>query len=610
MISGDPLPRANPGVAAPPDPELVRQQLKHIVASDQFAAPARSRKFLQYIVEETLAGRGERIKAFAIATEVFGRNESFDAQGDPIVRIEASRLRRALEHYYALAGRDDPVRILVPKGGYQPIFEWAAAPVEDASERLLGHDAHGGTMPSRRHRLPLLVVSAGIGLGLLLGMLAWLAPWPRPAADSTAGSVPQTAPFRPSVLVLPFVDLASADNPGLLARGIGGQIVAELTRFREITVIGRTSIAKAPPEVDLRQLGATFSAAYVLEGSVAAADDRVRVVTRLHRTTDAATLWSQTYDHTLETRGIFALQDEIAAVVVSRIAQPQGPIARSIQPPATRWRPDDLEAYRCVLEFYAYRTSFTRAGHARVTACLEKTVALYPDYATAWAMLALVAIDRDRFGFADAKQAGLALEQALIAARRATSLDPGDVRGWQALMMAHYLRSEVAAGREAGERGLALNPNDTELVGELGMRLALSGEWERGTAMIRSVLQLDPGNAPIHWSVLALDAFRQGRYEEAMRNLDRGDATEVWTSDAIRSAALGKLGRLEEAKLAGERFLAARPGFFGRLEREFGKRNLPLEVRRALLDGWRRAGLPVPGSPPPAEPTPVRGISG
>jgi adenylate cyclase len=96
--------------------------LERVVASPDFAASDRARRFLRYVVEETLAGRAERIKAFSVAVEVFGRDESFDPQNDPVVRIEAGRLRRAMEHYYLLSGRNDPVVIEVPKGGYVPVF--------------------------------------------------------------------------------------------------------------------------------------------------------------------------------------------------------------------------------------------------------------------------------------------------------------------------------------------------------------------------------------------------------------------------------------------------------------------------------------------------------
>src|SRR4051794_10670903 len=77
---------------------------------------------LRYVVEEALAGRGERIKAYTVAVEVFGRDEAFDANADPAVRLEAGRLRRALERYYLVAGRADLVLIGIPKGGYVPAF--------------------------------------------------------------------------------------------------------------------------------------------------------------------------------------------------------------------------------------------------------------------------------------------------------------------------------------------------------------------------------------------------------------------------------------------------------------------------------------------------------
>src|SRR5688572_29745405 len=93
-------------VAEPSEGEI-RQQLELIVASSSFETSQRNRKFLRYVVEETLAGRADRIKAYSIATIVFERHADFDPQTDPIIRIEASRLRRALDHYYLAAGQQD-----------------------------------------------------------------------------------------------------------------------------------------------------------------------------------------------------------------------------------------------------------------------------------------------------------------------------------------------------------------------------------------------------------------------------------------------------------------------------------------------------------------------
>jgi hypothetical protein len=103
-------------------PGEVRGQLDRILGHRDFEASVRTREFLRFVVEEALAGRAERLKGYTIAVEVFGRPKDFDANLDPIVRIQAGRLRRALEHYYLVAGGQDPVVISVPKGGYAPEF--------------------------------------------------------------------------------------------------------------------------------------------------------------------------------------------------------------------------------------------------------------------------------------------------------------------------------------------------------------------------------------------------------------------------------------------------------------------------------------------------------
>ena len=107
------------------DAASVREALERILASPGFDASARNRRFLEYVVEETLAGRADRLKGLTIAIDVFGRDATFDPQHDPVVRIEAAKLRRRLKRYYLTAGQQDPVRIDVPKGTYVPTFERA-----------------------------------------------------------------------------------------------------------------------------------------------------------------------------------------------------------------------------------------------------------------------------------------------------------------------------------------------------------------------------------------------------------------------------------------------------------------------------------------------------
>jgi hypothetical protein len=190
----------------------IRQQLDRIFASAEFHSPQRGRAFLLFIVDETLAGRSEFLKAFTIANVVFGRNVSFDAQNDPVVRIEAGRMRRALERYYLVVGRMDRVVITIPKGGYVPSFNYAesvkvrsADPAFDpvpASER--------GTMA---HRWPLAqLIGRSRPLWVGCGLLACAAPF----ALAVFFHIPLTSSFIPLPGASPPTAIANATEPTIL----------------------------------------------------------------------------------------------------------------------------------------------------------------------------------------------------------------------------------------------------------------------------------------------------------------------------------------------------------------------------------------------------------
>ncbi len=105
--------------------DITHKQLQRILASTEFTATKSQRKFLNFVVLETLAGNGDNIKGFTVATRVFGRGDDFDQAIDPIVSIQANRLRLALERYYLVVGHNDPVYIDIPKGTYVPVFTQA-----------------------------------------------------------------------------------------------------------------------------------------------------------------------------------------------------------------------------------------------------------------------------------------------------------------------------------------------------------------------------------------------------------------------------------------------------------------------------------------------------
>lgn len=121
--------------AAPEEGEI-RSQLQRILRSRDFVASLRNRRFLEHVVENTL--RGRRVKGHEIGTKVFGRGTEFNATTDPIVRIEAGKLRRDLEMYYLKGGRVDGVHIALAKGAYRAVFSYRQSPTDEVSSPTRG----------------------------------------------------------------------------------------------------------------------------------------------------------------------------------------------------------------------------------------------------------------------------------------------------------------------------------------------------------------------------------------------------------------------------------------------------------------------------------------
>lgn len=129
------VPQADHAPVIPAEPD-VRDALARIIAHPLLAKSIKLQRFLTYVVDEALAGRADRLKAYNIATIALGRPDSFDPSQDPIVRVEASRLRRALAAYYASEGLHDPVRIQLNAGSYQPHFEFTNSEASGAETHL------------------------------------------------------------------------------------------------------------------------------------------------------------------------------------------------------------------------------------------------------------------------------------------------------------------------------------------------------------------------------------------------------------------------------------------------------------------------------------------
>src|SRR4051812_2142879 len=206
---------------ARPSSEDVRRCLERLLGSAAFKATPQRRRLLEYVVEQTLAGRDDRLKAFELAVVVLGRNDRFDPQTDPIVRIEMGRLRRELEHYYETAGRDAPIRIAIPRGNYIPVFALRDPPPPATAPPLARAKLVGVPW-----RVPAAALAA-LCLLVLAGAAWHLAPF-------TSHDHPQAA--GPAIVVLPFEVLAGGEGGQLLANGLTGGLISDLMQFDGLRV--------------------------------------------------------------------------------------------------------------------------------------------------------------------------------------------------------------------------------------------------------------------------------------------------------------------------------------------------------------------------------------
>lgn len=565
------------GAAAMPDADACRAQLARILDSADFVATDRDRRFLAYVVEESLAGRAERIKAYSIATEVFRRDASFDPQSDPIVRVEAGHLRRALERYYLGAGREDPVEITIPKGGYVPVFAGRVAP-----SPVVETTPAPAVLPPAPARRRLLSWGAALAVALLVVVAVV-------SAGRSGRGGPPGQPDIPRLLVQPFDDLARTDASAAIARGLTQEVVGQITKFKDIVVVagrGGGEANSAPVE------GPTPR--YVLDGTVDVDADTFRLQTQLVRRSDDAVLWANSYTGDLAVSRLVEIEEDIARQVATALAQPYGVIFQADASRQVENPPDDWTAYSCTLSYYAYRATLDGATYSKVRKCLEEAVARFPTYATAWALLSQTYIDEIRFGFApDPVVRPGPVDRALAAARRAVELDPTNMRGLQAKMFALYFSGDVEAAMRVGEQALAMNPNDSELMGEYGFRRALAGDWPAGCPLIRRARELNPGPLGYYEAALALCAYFDGDLPEAAVWIRNTGVPDNPMYHLIGAAVFGEAGETASAAAEVDWLRAHAPRIVADPRAVIAGRVLrPADVKR-LIGSLRKAGLGI-----------------
>jgi TolB-like protein/Tfp pilus assembly protein PilF len=411
-------------------------------------------------------------------------------------------------------------------------------------------------------------------------------------ADKPALPVP-AVPDKPSLAVLPLLNLSGDPGQDYFSDGITADIIAELSRFRSLFVVARhSSFAFREAANDIKRVGRELGVRYVVEGGVLKIGNRVRVTVQLLDAVTGYHLWAERYHRELE--DIFALQDEIVRAIAAALPGRLEDAGREI----ARGKPtSNTTAYDLVLLGNERWRQLTVRDLAEARANFRKAVALDPQYARARVNIAWTIVC-DQFLESPVTPT---LEEALGEMETALNVDNGDAWSHGVFAQLLFLRHEDDKAQIHFNRALALNPNDADVAAVYANILVYWGRWREALAWIGTAKRLNPFPPNLYHWYHALALYSGREYEQALNALLEAQALDRW-SHGLCAACYAQLGRLCEAKSEAELFVSKRyleltangqvaPASTLDLARPRAERYRNSADREHFLEGLRKAGF-------------------
>ncbi len=524
--------------------DAIRGQLSVVLESPLFTHAERLARFLRFVVNETLKGRADRLNQYAIAIDVFDRDETFDPAIDAIVRVEAGRLRSKLLEYYADLGTNDPIRFELPKRSYGATFHHRSVSDDSRStaDAELEHEAF--------------------------------------SRDDLAVPMKLT---DPTIAVLPFVNMSPDPEQEYFADGVTEDLITDLSRLPGIAVISRHStFTYKGAAISVQQVCEELGANLVLEGSVRKVGNTVRITAQLIEGFSGQHLWAQRYDRDLE--NIFEIQDEVNQKIVSACSLQ---LSEGVRQKRDRRGTEVIDAYDYVLRGMKETQANTMEGSARARYCFESAHELDPDYAAAYARLALNYIFRWIQDWSKSKEDSL--DKGLEFALKAVAIDSQLAMAHAALCWAYVWHGEHDKAVAEGRLAIDLDPDDVLALERLAMGMIFSGEADLSLPFIEKARRLNPNFT--YDFVHGVAMFMMSNYAEAIEDTQSSfDLSPHFVPAGLYLAASHALaGNQSEAEAAVAKIRQVSPGY--QLRNGFLMQFKKPEDRERFIAGLRQAGF-------------------
>jgi len=514
--------------------QVIRQELGRILASSLFARSGRLCRFLTFSVEKALQGESDRVKEYVVGAEAFGRGPSFDPRVDPVVRVEARRLRERLKAWYEGEGRNAAVRIELPRGGYAAVFV----------------DPPDGK------------------------------PRPKPAAA------------QKTIAVMPFTNLNSGSELDYLCDGITEELIHALTRVRDLRVVAWNSVSRMKGrEQDIAAIREQLQVETILRGSVRCLGDRRRITAQLIDAASGYYLWSEAWDRSVA--DVLAIEEDIAQAIVNTLRVRLWPETRTRLTP----RATSVECYNLYLKGRFQWNKRSPDGLRVGLRCFEEAIAIDPEWALGWAgigdsfaVLADYGLLPQEAAIPAANRAAekaVELDPALAEAyatlgllrsryhwkwdealryfRRALELNPGyaTAHHWYAV---DYLGMVGRFDEALSEIELAISLDPLSAITQEGRGhlLMLAGRYDEALRQLEALTQFDPTFYKA-WTTQGRVYAQKGDYAKAIELYEKGlemagdmpsllgALGQAYALAGQAERARGILGKLREMSAAGQR---------------------------------------------------------
>jgi adenylate cyclase len=520
----------------------ILDQVERICNHPDFISKKLLCSFLRFVLDETLAGRGNDLKGYTIGVEVLGKDKDFDPEQDSLVRIHAGRLRRLLKMYYLEEGKDDPIMIDIPKGSYQVEINYKT-----------GLDVEHG-----------------------------------PEAGTSAGTTLQPA-IEPTVAILPFKNLSGNPGNDYFAHGLSEEISIELTKYEDLRIISCWNRPESDIE-NMNDLYSRFGAHFLIDGGVQLNDNYIRVFIKLIDTVTNEQIWAKKYNRNLSIENLIEIEESISEEIARIIGSEYGIIFHQLTEEANRHQPKQIDVFNAILSFYFFEAHQSPELATKTFHILEEANKIDPSSGKIYAMLATM------YGNAfalDLPNSETALEKMNGLMEKAMTLDPDSQIVHLVNLFRWFLNNAWDRFNSELNHCMSMNLNSPLRLGILGFYLSLVGEWDQSKVILDKAMNQNIGYPHYFHGATSLYFYRINEFEKGLEEACRYDIPGLFWGPMLRAANLGQLNRKKEAREQIKYLKKLKPDFEEKAAYLIGRFVKEDELVEKVMEGLRKAGMKI-----------------